>query len=705
MLLARRLSILLILQAFDPSSDLSAQHPFGQADALISMPSLRGWPHTVNLGIQTAFASNVAAGSASSAPGRGPTGEPGAETFSSTYVLSASKSSANSVRLPENGLTRVKSNAKAAAGASGLTASPNSAPKEETLPATHATGGAPIIITAATSSLSSPTALATLPDLSQASSVEQGDLVAEEGGPSLPRTSASQFLTPQSLTPEPSAQLVSAPQSSTAHQSVTATPLSGTQSDGDLTPTQSSSPGLNPAFAEPGQVGLDPEVVAATTPVPETASANPQNSAATTSPPSSMVAPSPAQDADAAPPSSTSLNVVLGNAIPGSGATPAPVPSAANPQSRRESLAGAQRVTSGEVSDVRTPLASGTVGPTVGLTAPHGLESASSKPQNGVTAESLFQLHPSSASTSALSSSSSSSPSSASSVPPVLAGIPAAAGAGPDSSGKPTAASAELYPSPGNIHPASGTQGKDSESSDSAAGQPPSGQSGAEQSGVDQSGDAQSFRKDLTAVSTPATGPQPILPQMVATATPGDTPALPGTSPAASPAPKQENAAAPAAPDSSSSGPLAATGESPLAPAVGPVQMAQMVSRAAQSEMRIGLTTSAFGNVEVRAQIRAYDVGLAIGSERGDLRSLLANELPGVANRLQEQSLRLSQVNFHETSAFSGGSSSGGNPQRRFFTQAAPVSSPVTETTPETLPATGTTSSSSSRHAGLSVLA
>jgi len=132
--------------------------------------------------------------------------------------------------------------------------------------------------------------------------------------------------------------------------------------------------------------------------------------------------------------------------------------------------------------------------------------------------------------------------------------------------------------------------------------------------------------------------------------------------------------------------------------------MAQMVSRAAQSEMRIGLTTSAFGNVEVRTQVRANDVGLAIGSERGDLRSLLANELPGLANRLQQQSLRLSQVNFHETSAFSGGSSSGGNPQRRFFTPPAPAP-PVSETAPGNFPATGNTESSRSRHAGLSVLA
>jgi flagellar hook-length control protein FliK len=141
-----------------------------------------------------------------------------------------------------------------------------------------------------------------------------------------------------------------------------------------------------------------------------------------------------------------------------------------------------------------------------------------------------------------------------------------------------------------------------------------------------------------------------------------------------------------------------------MVPAVGPVQMAQMVSRATQSEMRIGLTTSEFGAVEVRTLVRANDVGVAIGSERGDLRSLLANEIPGLAHRLQQQSLRLSQVNFHESSAFSGNSSPEENSQRRFFVQPARVHSQATETGAETS-RTRETESASSRHAGLSVLA
>ncbi len=81
--------------------------------------------------------------------------------------------------------------------------------------------------------------------------------------------------------------------------------------------------------------------------------------------------------------------------------------------------------------------------------------------------------------------------------------------------------------------------------------------------------------------------------------------------------------------------------------------MAQMVNKAAQSEMRIGLNTSAFGSVEVRTVVHANEVGVQIGSEKGDLRSLLSNELPGIASTLQQQNLRLNQVNFHQGFAFS----------------------------------------------------
>ena len=128
--------------------------------------------------------------------------------------------------------------------------------------------------------------------------------------------------------------------------------------------------------------------------------------------------------------------------------------------------------------------------------------------------------------------------------------------------------------------------------------------------------------------------------------------------------------------------------ESAASPAASPVQMAQMVTKAAQSEMRIELNTAAFGGVEVRTIVHANDVGVVIGSERGDLRSLLATELPGIAHNLQQQDLRLNQVNFHQSFAFSNNQSagnSGGNPQARSFrnAQVAPAEMRADSAEPE----------------------
>ena len=157
-------------------------------------------------------------------------------------------------------------------------------------------------------------------------------------------------------------------------------------------------------------------------------------------------------------------------------------------------------------------------------------------------------------------------------------------------------------------------------------------------------------------------------------------PASQPTTPAS--APKSDLPGSGSSPDTASN--LPASGETPVTPPAGPVQMAQMVSKAAQSEMRIGMNTSAFGSVEVRTVVHANEVGVLIGSEKGDLRSLLSTELPGIANTLQQQNLRLNQVNFHQGFAFSNNQSSGGNPQPRSFTSrligktghAAELSSP-----------------------------
>jgi flagellar hook-length control protein FliK len=133
--------------------------------------------------------------------------------------------------------------------------------------------------------------------------------------------------------------------------------------------------------------------------------------------------------------------------------------------------------------------------------------------------------------------------------------------------------------------------------------------------------------------------------------------------------------------------------------------MAQMASKAAQSEMRIGMNTTEFGSVEVRTIVHANDVGVLIGSEKGDLRSLLSPELPGIANTLQQQNLRLNQVNFHQGFAFSNNQSSGEGSQGRSFaprlartTSSREEISNPSSNDPAEAPGTG-------RSGGLSILA
>ncbi len=123
-------------------------------------------------------------------------------------------------------------------------------------------------------------------------------------------------------------------------------------------------------------------------------------------------------------------------------------------------------------------------------------------------------------------------------------------------------------------------------------------------------------------------------------------------------------------PDNAPRSTLPATVDAPTTAAASPLQWAQMANKASQAEMRIGLNTAEFGSVEVRTTVHANDVGVQIGSEKGDLRSLLTPELPGIASTLQQQDLRVTQVSFHQQGfAFTNNSSSfsGGNSQPRSF--------------------------------------
>ena len=123
--------------------------------------------------------------------------------------------------------------------------------------------------------------------------------------------------------------------------------------------------------------------------------------------------------------------------------------------------------------------------------------------------------------------------------------------------------------------------------------------------------------------------------------------------------------------------------------------------------MRIGLNTAEFGSVEVRTTVHASDVGVLIGSEKGDLRSLLTPELPGIASTLQQQDLRLAQVSFHQQGfSFAGNSSfSGGNSQSRSFASRPQPAIGSPEESSGAEPVRASDPLMSQQGAGLSILA
>jgi len=174
-----------------------------------------------------------------------------------------------------------------------------------------------------------------------------------------------------------------------------------------------------------------------------------------------------------------------------------------------------------------------------------------------------------------------------------------------------------------------------------------------------------------------------------------DSVAKPEALPAPAPAPASPAMMAPAPPP-----------PTPPTTIPGPVQLAQMMSRVGQSEMRIGMNTSAFGTVDVRTVVHASDVGLVIGSEKGDLRGLMSNEMPGITNSLQQQNLRLNSVSFMQGFSSSGngnGSGSGDSQQRVFVPQRGYSDSQLAEPVVDSVESTSASEYGSRR--GLSILA
>jgi hypothetical protein len=102
-----------------------------------------------------------------------------------------------------------------------------------------------------------------------------------------------------------------------------------------------------------------------------------------------------------------------------------------------------------------------------------------------------------------------------------------------------------------------------------------------------------------------------------------------------------------------------------------PLHTAKLVAGVEQSELRMGLRTGEFGNVDIRTSLVRNQFTAEISVERGELGRALAAELPSLQHRLSEQHMPAASITVQDQS---GGSSSGFQQGSRSGQNAPPVS-------------------------------
>ncbi len=171
------------------------------------------------------------------------------------------------------------------------------------------------------------------------------------------------------------------------------------------------------------------------------------------------------------------------------------------------------------------------------------------------------------------------------------------------------------------------------------------------------------------------------------------------TSPASSPA-------TPSAPGSNGPIPSPAAGgprdaDTPPVPIT--VQSARVLERMGQVEMRVGVNTASFGNVELHATVNQDQVGASIATSHLELHAAMMAEMPSLQRAMEQHHLRLDSLDLN---ARAGGQDSGGSTGNQERSPAGAQSgyrfSPLGEAaqSPDSLPSPGAISAYSG---GLSV--
>jgi flagellar hook-length control protein FliK len=88
------------------------------------------------------------------------------------------------------------------------------------------------------------------------------------------------------------------------------------------------------------------------------------------------------------------------------------------------------------------------------------------------------------------------------------------------------------------------------------------------------------------------------------------------------------------------------------------VQSARVLERMGQTEMRVGVNTASFGNVELHATVNQDQVGASVATSHLELHAALLAEMPSLQRAMEQHHLRLDSL---ELNARAGSQDSGGS--------------------------------------------
>ncbi len=119
------------------------------------------------------------------------------------------------------------------------------------------------------------------------------------------------------------------------------------------------------------------------------------------------------------------------------------------------------------------------------------------------------------------------------------------------------------------------------------------------------------------------------------------------------------------------------------------VQSARVLERMGQTEMRVGVNTASFGNVELRTTLNQDQVGASIATSHMELHAAMMAEMPSLERAMAQHHLRLDSLDLNarggaHDSGSSAGSQSQSQPGAGFKFSAAgdPVEPPDSLSTP-----------------------